>query len=228
MNLKSVRTLVVRFDLPLRPFEISAFRGAIIEKVGREHILFNHHISDNKFLYRYPLIQYKSINRQPTILCLGEGVDEIHKLFNKSHWDIDLNGRKAVLTIDEMRFGNATLNVLDNVFNYQLHNWLALSEKNFQRYKNLNNEIEQIEMLEKILVGNILSFAKGMEWEITEQIKVRIQNIRKNKNLKYKSTHLLAFTIDFSTNVDLPQYIGLGKGVSRGYGVLTHQKNKVL
>ena len=220
--------MVVQFDHHLQPYEIAAFRGAIIEKVGREHILFNHHISDKKFLYRYPLIQYKSIQRQPAIFCLGEGVDEIHKLFTQPHWDIDLKGKKVTLTIDEMQLGNAKLNVLDKVFNYRLRNWLALSEKNFQRYKKLNNELEQIEMLEKILIGNILSFAKGMEWEITEQIKVRIRNIQKTKNLKYKNTHLLAYTLDFSTNVDLPQYIGLGKGVSRGYGVLTHQKNNAL
>jgi len=47
MNLKTVRTLVVQFDHHLQPYEIAAFRGAIIEKVGREHILFNHHISDH-------------------------------------------------------------------------------------------------------------------------------------------------------------------------------------
>lgn len=225
MSHKTIRTLVVKFNVPLQPWEVSAFRGAIIEKVGREHLLFNHHISDDKFLYRYPLIQYKSIAKKPGIVCLGDGVEEIHKLFNKSTWEIDLKGKKVNLDIDDMRLSNFTLNLWDKSFSYRLHNWLALSEKNFSRIKSLQTEMDQLEMLEKILIGNILSFAKGIEWDITNPIKVRIHQILRTKNLKYKNTHLLGFDVEFSTNVSLPLHLGLGKGVSHGFGTVWTRRN---
>ena len=47
----------------------------------------------------------------------------------------------------------------------------------------------------------------------------------KAKNIKYKNTHLLAFNLDFSTNVFLPNYIGLGKGASHGYGMVRMKKD---
>ena len=81
--MSKLRTLLVKFENQLPPYKVSAFRGAVIEKVGREHLLFNHHIDDKQYLYQYPLIQYKSIHKQPAILCLGEGVDERNIHYNK-------------------------------------------------------------------------------------------------------------------------------------------------
>jgi hypothetical protein len=221
-----LRTLLVKFEAILNPWEVSAFRGAIIEKIGRENILFNHHIDDQRYLYRYPLVQYKSIGRQPAILCLGEGVNEIYKLFNKPSWEISLMGSKLDLSIDKLDLGNFGLSISNQSHSYSLHNWLSLNEANFKSYKELNDDIRKIELLEKTLVGNILSFAKGVGWTIEEEIKVKIGSINKTKQLKYKGTHLLAFEIDFSSNIYLPEFIGLGKGASHGYGIIVHKSNK--
>lgn len=218
--MKTIRTLLVSFDNNVPHHNISAFRGAIIEKVGRENLLFNHHIDNNTLLYRYPLIQYKSIRRKPAILCLGDGVDEIHKLFNKSSWEIDLRGKKTDLVIDNLNLNNFRLNIWDKSFDYRLYNWFALNEKNYQRYNSLTSEMDRLEMLERILIGNILAFAKGMDWHVEQEIRVRIREIRNTKQLKYKNTHLMAFDVNFSSNVFLPNFIGLGKGASHGYGVV--------
>src|SRR5699024_10852813 len=191
----------------------------------RENILFNHPLNDQQYLFRYPLVQYKSIQKKAGILCLGYGVDEIHKLFNKSSWEILLKGKTVNLEIDKLNLNSFTLNVWNKTYSYALNKWLALSSKNYQKYKQLDSKIDRIEMLEKILTGNILSFAKGVDWHIEKQIKVRIHNIKKTKNIKYKNTHLLALDIDFSTNVFLPNFIGLGKGASHGMGMVMTKNN---
>lgn len=224
--MKKLRTLLVKFENNLKPRDVPAFRGAVIEKVGREHLLFHHHIDDQQFLFRYPLIQYKSIYRQSAILCLGDGVDEIHKLFNKSTWEINLKGQKMDLAIDKLDLGNVMLNVWEKSYVYHLYNWFALSEKNYERFKTVNSQIDRIEMLEKILTGNLLSFAKGVDWHIEKEIKIRIDKVTRTKNLKFKNAYLLAFDLDFSSNVFLPNYIGLGKRASHGYGMVVNNKNK--
>lgn len=223
--MKKLRTLLVKFENELPSWETSAFRGAIIEKVGRENLLFNHHIDDTQYLYKYPLVQYKSIRNQPAVLCLGDGVDEIHKLFNQSSWEINLKGNKMDLVIDKLDLGNFTLNVWDKSYPYILTNWFGLNVANFKKYQETQSEIEKTEMLEKILIGNLLSFAKGVSWDIDKEIKVRIHEIKKTKQLKYKNTHLMAFNLDFSSNVFLPNYIGLGKGASHGFGMVRMKRN---
>lgn len=229
MNIKTIRTLVVQFSTPLQSWQISAFRGAIIEKVGREHTLFNNHLDENKFHYRYPLVQYKSIRKKPAILCLGDGVDEIHKFFNQPSWEINLNGERVVLEIERLDLKNFPLKMETQSQTYQLRQWLGLNTKNFKRYENLPDELDRLEMLEKILVGNMLSFAKGMDWYIEEEVKIRITKIQKTKMIKYKNTSLKAFDVEFKTNVSLPYYIGLGKGASKGFGVIypINNKNKI-
>lgn len=222
--MKTIRTLLVSFDNNVPHHNISAFRGAIIEKVGRENLLFNHHIDDKRYLFRYPLIQYKSIHKNPAILCLGDGVDEIHKLFNKPTWEIDLKGKKIDLTIENLELKNHKASITKNSHSYSLYNWLALNQANFERYSKMADDLARIELLEKVLIGNILSFAKGIDWQIQEQIKVRITAIKKSKQLKYKNTHLMALGVDFISNVDLPSFIGLGKGASHGYGVILKSK----
>jgi len=84
---KKIRVLSVLFDTELRASEIPAFRGAMVEKVGKKEILFHNHLPDG-FRYRYPLIQYKTLGRKPAIICIEEGVDQIHKYFEKTDWSI--------------------------------------------------------------------------------------------------------------------------------------------
>src|SRR5881628_801326 len=94
--MKKLKTLFVQFDDTLAAWEIPSFRGAIIEKVGRENVLFHQHNGEEGFVYQYPMIQYKSVQQKPSLLCLGDGVDEIHKFFGLRNWDVNINGEQQV------------------------------------------------------------------------------------------------------------------------------------
>lgn len=220
-----LRVIEISFNNSLNRAEVSAFRGAIIEKVGRSNILFNHHFDDKRYLYKYPLIQYKSIRRRAAIVCIGEGVDEIYKLFSSSSWVLSVRDRVIDLSIDDLKLYTHHLAIANSTTNYLLTNWLALNEKNYPKYRNLQSELDRIEMLESILIGNLLSFARGVEWFIEEEIKVRINSIDEEKLIRYKGNSLLGFKVKFSSNIKIPNYIGLGKGASHGYGIVSKQFN---
>ena len=81
--------------------------------------------------------------------------------------------------------------------------------------------VARIQILEHILVGNILSFLKGVGVHVEEQIDLRITDIKGQRALVYKNVKLMAFDIEFRTNITFPQYIGIGKNASVGCGVLT-------
>lgn len=73
-------------------------------------------------------------------------------------------------------------------------------------------------MIEKCLVGNILSFAKSVGMFFDRQIDVRISDVQNTREYEYKKVKMLGFDLKFKTNVSLPQHIALGKGVSIGFG----------
>ena len=78
--------------------------------------------------------------------------------------------------------------------------------------------------LEKILIANILAFAKGINLFLEQQVKVKIEKILHSKTLSYKGVKLIGLDVRFATNFFLPNYIGLGKSVSHGYGIVKQIK----
>ncbi len=226
-TMKKIRVLTVVFEPEIHGSEIPAFRGAIIAKAGRDCVLFHNHQGEG-YRYKYPLIQYKRIKHHASIVCIEQGIDEIYRLFNQPDWKIRIGREEKELKIIRLNVNQYTLNVWDKTFRYKIFNWLPLNEENYRKYRDLDNDDLRLEMLERILVANILSFAKGIGWRLDENQKIiaHIQAIERQKLTKFKGTKLLAMDVVFTTNVYLPPNIGLGKAVSHGYGKLVPWKNK--
>lgn len=228
-----LKLLRVHFDVEIAPYEVAAFRGAIIEKVGLENDLFHNHINRNgkkdeneeqKFAYRYPRIQYKRIGKQPVILCVGEGVEEIHKFFEKKNWDIYIGKDLLEMRIAKLDLNQFEMNVSERLSSYSIRNWVALNQQSYIQYQKLDGLVEKIAFLEKKLIGNILSFAKGIDWQIKEKIELKITDLPQSQLISYKKQKLQTFNLDFKTNVFIPQYIGLGAKTSVGMGTVFLKK----
>ena len=217
-KIKKLKLLIVIFNFKLQKREIPAFRGAICEKVGLENVLFHNHM-DSKFIYRYPQIQYKVLNQNPCIMCMNHGTEEILKLFQRPDIDININGKQFDLEIKEILIDKFECEILDDLQEYRIFNWFALNEKNFKKYIN-SNDYDRTNLLQKILIGNILSFAKGINWTVSDQIDVRILQLPNHRSFSFKDQKMIGFNINFLANVSLPNYIGLGKSVSRGFGMI--------
>ena len=216
-----LRYLCVRFSNFIFPYDIPYFRSAVIEKTDRVSSLFHNHKSDSLVMYRYPLIQYKVSFKKATIICLNQGVDDIHHLLQHPSMELRIGKGFQSFEVEDIDLHYHQVQVWESKFEYSLLNWMALNQKYHLRYKELEgDENAQIDLLESILKGNILSFAKGMDWFVEERIEVEIQNVKSIKLLPFKKRKVLTFCVNFKTNVSLPDYVGLGKGSSVGFGIV--------
>lgn len=182
------------------------------------YILLHQHNGGN-FIYKYPLIQYKIINKVPIILSIKEGIDVMKNIYNKYH-RINLAGNiyeimEKVINVKEEEIGIQNIS-LDYSF---LTPWLALNEENYERYKKLQTRQERKELLKKILVGNIISMSKSLGYTVPEIIKADIINFRRIRT-SLKGTPMLGFLGTFKVNFEIPDYWGIGKSVSRGFGTV--------
>jgi len=218
-SLLKIKILSVVFNFDIRKREIPAFRAAIIEKVGRENILFHNHLNQN-FRYGYPLIQYKTFRENPMIICINEGTEDIHKFFEQTNWNIVLNGKEVSAEIKHLSFDYFYCGFSERLLKYRIENWFALNEVNFRRFVQVNNDRERIKFLERVMTGNILSFAKGIKWNIEQKIKLTIGHLPQQHSFNFKDHKMIGFNLNFTTNIILPDFIGLGKSVSRGFGVI--------
>ena len=84
--------------------------------------------------------------------------------------------------------------------------------------------IDRFRLLERILVGNCLSFAKSFHHNVTLKLKADCSKLRPVSS-RLKGITMQGFTGLFSVNFLLPDRVGIGKSVSRGFGTLVRVQN---
>lgn len=223
--MKKVKILRIQFHEELKNNEIELFRGAVLSKLQNASVLFHNHIADN-FRYAYPLIQYKRIAKRASIVCLEEGTDVIGQFFSSGDFCFRLGNREVKMEISTIKAYQVLVQLWNSSFTYYLHRWLPFNGTNYQEYQALEGIVEQCAFLEKKLIGNILSFAKGMGIHFEKEVTCKIIEKEDPYIVVYKGVKMMAFNLVFKTNVSIPDYIGLGKGVSIGNGVLVRETKK--
>lgn len=197
-------------------------RGFFADKFG-EYTLIHQHLTDNKFLYKAPLIQYKFLNGQPFVLGINQGAEVLQKI----HEDInylkigrtEYQVREKTIVFKTDYFGITNSNITYSF----LTPWLALNENNYEKYQKFGSWEKRKEMLERILIGNIISMSKSLGYTVPAPIKVNIHHIKEIQTF-LKDTPMIGFLGDFSVNFEIPDYWGIGKSVSRGFGTVIKVK----
>jgi hypothetical protein len=179
--------------------------------------LLHNHLETGENRYAYPLVQYKVIDNIPYLVGVNEGGELLINLFLKIN---ELRINDVVYPVFHKNIDNIKydINVTEELFQYKFKTlWMALNQENFRLYNTANGS-EKKEMLDNILKGNILSFFTGMGYHIEKRIILTATLME--KETKFKDKNMIAFSGSFVTNVRLPDFIGLGKAVSRGFGVI--------
>lgn len=225
MSFSKINTFIIRFCNEIKFSDIPSFRSGILQAMEYDaNVLFHNHISETEFRYSYPLIQYKRINKKAAIVCLGDGASVIGDLFIKQNLKIPINGQIVELNIDSLKPRNYNVQTWDTMFVYRIRKWLPLNSDNYEKFQGLEGVVEKTAFLEKILIGNILSMSKGLDLNVNDEIKCKILSIAPPRLIFAKGVKLMAFDVEFKTNFSIPEYVGLGKHASLGFGTVTKKQ----
>jgi hypothetical protein len=221
---KEVRMVIATFDNRISEEELPYFRGCMIkESCGNP--LFHNHKEDN-YNYTYPLVQYKRDGNRTLMVGINEGGEAIESLLrDKGNIPCSLGNRKTELQLIGTRSQIIPIGQTSTPHTYTIRGWIPLNSDNYQSYQQTTSLVERVKMLEKILTGNILSFAKGIGVQIDYRIHCSIVQLDEEKPFTYKGIMLKSFTAQFRTNIELPDYIGLGKSISLGKGTIKREKD---
>ena len=208
-------------DKPVRktPYQV---KGVFMKQFSEEKIVpFLDGKLRNKYLY--PRVQVKILNEQIYIIGIKEGVEPVMSLIDN---------------VNSFNFGNITINIdkyeieeninqfkiTEKLFRYKfITPWIALNKSTGGKYRFLSDHEKPL-FLNKLLGQNLLFIAK----ELGETIKTKIftKVIIDNKMPeKIDDNGWGAFTAEFKTNFILPNYTGMGNGITRGYGTLFSLNN---
>ena len=219
----SIRIMTVQFDKELRHGEVPLFRGAVIGAAGEQHTMFHNHTATG-FVYRYPLIQYRSFGRRAAIVCINEGIEQMQALFGGNFLVGDLmlgSTNKGKIAVESIRVHEFRLSELDAPVRYHIARWIPFNQSNYKEWQAAESPEERLHKIESILAGNIISFAKGVGWQIENRFTLSIvpDSIHTLK-CRFKGQMLIALSLDFEVGLFLPSGIGLGKGVVLNHGVV--------
>jgi hypothetical protein len=219
MILKILR-LTLHSDAPMHG-DASKLRGFFATRFN-EHALLHQHVTD-KLIYKYPLIQYKMLQGSPLVLGINEGADVLKEIYDKFD-EIKLGESKYSIMERGITLKSEEFGYCEDIRSYSFATpWLALSQDNYPRYQSASQE-ERRNLLRKILVGNILSASKGLGYVAKQHIRLDVGRME-DGIYTLKGTKVTGIWGEFATNFAIPESMGLGKSVSRGYGTVVGLKH---
>ncbi len=213
-----VRTVTVRViaDKPVRktPYQV---KGVFMHQYPELEVIS---MLDGTYRDRflYPRVQVKILNEQIYIVGIHEGVDPVLEMAER---------------LDILDFGNITFQVfdteadtkddqfrqVDRLVRYRfLTPWVALNQTTGSRYRFLNN-MERLAFLNRLLGQNIVFLAREMGVELQDKIFTKV-NLSSMFPKPVDERFWGAFSGEFLANFLLPNYMGIGNGITRGYGAL--------
>lgn len=183
--------------------------------------LLHNHLEDNKLNYAYPLVQYKILDNVPYLIGIKEGAELLRDLFLKMN-KLTIDGETFPVYSKNIDFRQAEIGIPNNLYVYRFQTlWMALNEENYRLYSRYEKE-RQKEQLEGILKRNLSNTLKALGFPITQEtpaILARLNTYRED-HTRFKGNSMLGFRGEFITNVLLPDNVGLGKSVARGFGAI--------
>ena len=222
----SIKSVVLKLntDKPVRktPYQV---KGVFIRHFKNELIvpMLN---GSNRHKFLYPRVQVKILNEQIYIIGIKEGLTPVISIAEK---------------VKKLDFGNITFDVESfelveskndfisskQVIKYSfLTPWIALNHMNQGAYKK-SNEIEQRLFLNKLIGQNIVFLANELNLSLEKNIYTKLE-ISELSPKKVDEKNWGSFEGGFKTNCILPNYIGLGNGITRGFGSIYFDQNDIL
>lgn len=222
-----MNVLTILLDLPLKEEELPFFRGALIAEVGASNILFHDHTEEG-LRYSYPLIQYKCLGGYAAVTAIESAIPQAGCLFfgDKDSFRLKIGRKYVVTSVADIHKQALDLAVTEQMNEYTITRWLPLNQENYKKYQEIDSLSERFSFLERLLVGNILSFAKGVGVFLDGDVKIKITDQLSTQTCRFKGVDMLSLSLRFKSNVTLPEFIGLGKGVSLGFGTVNRVKSE--
>jgi preprotein translocase subunit Sss1 len=212
-----LHTLTLTFDSS-RP--VHGFAPELCENIAKRFADYTklHHEEADTFIHRYPVVQYKMVKGVLTVTGINEGARFLKELADESreitvgpdtYWIVEHD-----ISLTDEEFGqSATTQCYEFVTP-----WLALTQENYRKFYKLTGKPARDEFVQKILVDTILTLSKSLGCEVTTPL-ICDTNLHFQKD-RQKGVGIMTFTGKFEVNFLIPDYLGIGKSVSQGYGTV--------
>ena len=206
-------------DKPVRktPYQV---KGSIMKNYPKSEIVPMLNGSYRK-KYLYPRVQVKILNEKIYFLGIAEGVSAVRSLIDnfKSLDFGNITFKIKDIIIDE----NGLFEQTDHINKYKfITPWVALNRTNIKKFSKTSTS-QKRKFLCELLTRNLIFLTSEFKIDVDEKILTDIE--LEDKSLSsFNENRDVGFEGSFLTNFLLPDFIGLGNGITRGYGSIKHKQ----
>ncbi len=217
------------FSLTLEPknpvrFSLDELRAFLLRELA-EYLRLHPDKADG-FIHRYPVVQCRQIKNTLMVMGINEGAEFL------KHWSDEGNEigtaentctiREKSPALQEEEFG-----VSRTPQSYEfITPWLPFSQENNRKFYLLKGKEERDAFIRTMLVGNIFTLSKSLGYivpgPVTADINMHFQKER------IDGASVITLSGKFSLPFVIPDYLGIGRFVSAGYGVVHKRVPKLL
>jgi hypothetical protein len=186
------------------------------EKMEEENIPLNiayNRDEQGKPIQRYPLVQFNSTANNFELVGIKEGHKIVSlwlKHFLKAN-EFTVNGKRIKLLYPEINTQQWYPQLLPQQHTCKLKGWKPFDSETLRDEKRLDG----------IIWGNMHRMLGELGISFDEKVVIDLQNFKKRKSEKGYQINWLTYDAVFSTNINLPQHIGIGHEPSIGSGKIT-------
>ena len=208
-------TLTLEPSNPLQ-FSIDELRSFFYKKLAEYTEL--HKDSTTVFIHRYPVVQCKQIKSMLMVIGISQGADLLQEISGGKQ-EFRIGENTCTVFGRELGIRNEVFSISDKIHTYEfLTPWLALNQQNAKKFYDLKGKPERDAFMQKILTGNLNTFAKSIDYDLpaplTCESRVRFKRERIDRE------NVMVFLGTFKTNLCIPDYLGIGQSVSQGFGTI--------
>ena len=171
-------------------------------------------------VYLYPRVQVKILREQLSIFAINEGVGPSESLA-ESMEELRIEDKVFKVTDRQMtKTENDLFSISsDTFFRYKfITPWVALNEIQLSQYEPLFSN-ERRALLNSLLEKNLEFVASDLRQPTDEKVQVRfVSSSLTPKTIEYSKFG--SFKGFFTSNIVLPDYLGLGNNIAKGLGTL--------
>jgi len=167
----------------------------------------------------YPLIQSKIIDNEWKIIAVTDKV--VHYIFDKIESLKNMaSGNPAMQNIHNLTvIDKADCYLAEEPFAYQLLTpWIPFGKHSSRYYSDLEDFDDKRQFLKTVLEKHLLDVAYifGQNSDEALTLELELTEIR----IEIDGHYILAFSGTFWVNMKIPDYLGIGRSIRKGYGTI--------
>ena len=212
-----MRTLLILFkNLRLEKEQTEAFRKNINFRTDNRYDLLHNHAPDGSVIYRYPLVQFRSFKGFAALFGINEGYDLVWNLLGKGEL-----GEPFTTNFEVVQKSETDAGVGKTFHTYSVKDIIPFNAENYRTYRSLNSLTERTQFMEDKMANHLVRFCREMAVGFEKgSIEVRLKAINKQPEPEMKMERMLSFDVLLETNLNLPDFIALGRFKSLGMGTV--------